>query len=68
MKPHYFEQNEADEDDIELKMAKGQGYIPKTCLLGGSLIMALIRDAQSPCNGCNAPREKCHGWLKKEER
>jgi len=61
MKPHYFEQDEADEDDIQLKMAKGQGYVPKTCLLGGILVMGLIRETKDPCKGCEAPRNKCGG-------
>ena len=30
MKPHYFEQEQADRDDIMLDMAKSQGYVPKT--------------------------------------
>ncbi len=61
MKPHYFEQAEADGDDIQLKMVKGQGYVPKTCLLGGIVVMAEIRNARHPCGGCEAPREKCGG-------
>ena len=61
MKPHYFEQGEADKDDIHLQMAKAQGYVPKTCLLGGSLVMEVIKGAQNPCKGCEAPRDKCKG-------
>jgi len=62
MKPHYFGQDTADEDDIELKMAKGQGYVPKTCLLGGMLVMGIIRETtKSPCDGCEGPRAKCLG-------
>ena len=61
MKPHYFEQDEADADDIQLSMAKHQGYIPKTCLLGGILVMHLIGTGENPCWGCEAPREKCGG-------
>lgn len=61
MKPHYFEQEKADEDDIQLKMAKGQGYVPSTCLLGGMVVMGEITSAHNPCDGCAGPREKCHG-------
>lgn len=61
MKAHYFEQDKADEDDMLLDMAKAQGYVPQTCLLGGGLVMALINDAQNPCVGCEAPRDKCGG-------
>lgn len=61
MKPHYFEQDEADKDDILLAMAKGQGYVPKTCLLGGTVVMAETSAGRSACAGCNGPREKCHG-------
>lgn len=38
MKTHYFNQETPDEDDIFLKMAKGQGYVPQTCLLSGQLL------------------------------
>lgn len=61
MKPHYFEQAEADKDDFELYLAKHQGYVPMTCLLGGGLVMGLIAEGKSPCAGCNGPREKCGG-------
>lgn len=37
MKPHYFDQPIADLDDIPLQMAKGQGYVPSTCLLAKHL-------------------------------
>lgn len=61
MKPHYFEQDEADKDDIQLEMAKGQGYVPRTCLLGGIVVMDEIRNTRHPCDGCKGPREKCYG-------
>lgn len=66
MKPHYFEQDKADEDDIQLKMAKGQGYVPKTCLLGGLIAMDEVMKGNNPCWGCEGPREKCLGKPKKE--
>lgn len=61
MKPHYFEQNEADKDDHFLVMAKMQGYVPKKCLLGGVIVMSEVNSGKSPCRGCNGPREKCEG-------
>lgn len=61
MKPHYFEQDSADTDDIFLSMAINQGYVPKNCLLGGQTVMSIINDGKSPCNGCNCDRNKCNG-------
>lgn len=70
MKLHYFEQTEADNDDIQLRMAKVQGYVPQTCLLSGMLVMDEVSKGNNPCWGCNGPREKCggkdkrtRGWL-----
>lgn len=61
MKPHYFKQDAADLDDIKLVLAKEQGYVPRKCLLGGSVVMAEINTGRNPCDGCNGPREKCGG-------
>ena len=61
MKPHYFEQDEADEDDIELIMCIEQGYVPKTCLLNGAIVFSLINGGIDPCKGCECSREKCKG-------
>lgn len=61
MKPHYFTQDKADEDDLILNMAKRQGYIPNTCLLGGQLVWHLSTAGKDPCKGCACPRDKCHG-------
>ena len=61
MKPHYFMQEEPDSDDIFLKMAKDQGYVPQGCLLGGQVVMGLVQKGTDPCVGCNCPREKCGG-------
>lgn len=61
MKPSYFEQDQADADDMMLGMAKMQGYVPQTCLLGGKVVMSEINRGESPCSGCNGPREKCLG-------
>ena len=65
MKPHYFEQDEVDKNDMALGMAKMQGYIPQTCLLGGIVVMGLVNEGKDPCKGCYGPREKCYG--RKEE-
>ena len=61
MKPHYFEQNEADQDDMQLGMAKMQGYVPHDCLLGGMVVMDEMNKGNSPCWGCEGPRKKCGG-------
>lgn len=61
MKTHYFDQTEADKDDMQLGMAKMQGYIPQGCLLGGITVMAEIQTSKDPCAGCNGPRNKCGG-------
>ena len=61
MKPHYFEQTEADSDDMQLGMAKMQGYVPQTCLLGGMVVMGEVGKGNNPCWGCEGPREKCGG-------
>ena len=66
MKVHYFEQEEADKDDIQLAMAKAQGYVPQACLLGGITVMSEIHETNHPCAGCEGPREKCHGRPKGE--
>lgn len=61
MKPHYFEQEKPDEDDIALQMGIGQGYVPKTCLLGGAIVMGVTIKGEDPCVGCAGPRDKCEG-------
>jgi len=61
MKPHYFHEDKVDDDDVCLQMAIGQGYVPKTCLLGGFVVMGLVNKGEDVCKGCNGPREKCHG-------
>ena len=61
MKPHYFDQDKADSDEMILYMAKIQGYVPQTCLLGGPIVMGVVNRGEDPCKGCQGPREKCHG-------
>lgn len=60
-KPHYFEQDKADADDMLLGMSKMQGYVPQTCLLGGFVVWAEVQGGRDPCAGCNGPRDKCKG-------
>ena len=66
MKPHYFEFEQADVNDMWLAMAIHQGYVPKTCLLGGSIVMAETNAGRDACAGCEGPRERCHGRPKRE--
>lgn len=66
MKAHYFDQKEADADDMMIGMAKMQGYVPKGCLLGGMVAMAEVQAGRSPCAGCNGPRERCGGKPKRD--
>jgi len=61
MKVHYFDQDKADTDDHLLNMAKMQGYVPQTCLLGGVTVMGLINEQIDPCTGCSCDRDKCKG-------
>lgn len=61
MKMSYFDQEQADADDMLLGMAKMQGYVPKSCLLGGVIVMAEVSGGRNPCWGCEGPREKCGG-------
>ena len=60
-KPHYFDLTEAPALDILLGMAKKQGYVPQTCLLGGHVVMGLVNQGDDPCKGCQGPREICKG-------
>ena len=66
MKPHYFEQTEADSDDMQLGMAKMQGYVPKGCLLGGMVVMDEVTKGRNPCWGCECQRDKCNGKPKQD--
>jgi hypothetical protein len=67
VKLHYFDQAEADADDMKLGMAKMQGYVPQTCLLGGAVVMDEVNSGRDPCAGCAGPREKCHGRVREEK-
>lgn len=61
MKLHYFNQDSADDSDWQLEMAIGQGYVPRTCLLSGPVVMSEINKGRDPCAGCASPRGKCNG-------
>ena len=61
MKPHYFDQEQADIDDTLLQMCCQQGYVPTTCLLGGNVVWRLTQAGLDPCEGCEGPRNKCNG-------
>ena len=61
MRLHYFEQESADENDVQLWMAIKQGYVPMTCLLGGGTVMDEVKNGRDPCAGCAGPRVKCKG-------
>ena len=60
-KMHYFDQPEADANDMQLGMAKLQGYVPGGCLLGGMIVMAEVSAGRKPCWGCAGPRDRCQG-------
>ena len=61
MKPHYFKQDKPDDDDVLLKVAIDQSYVPKTCLLGGLAVIFTVNIGDNPCWGCKGPRNRCHG-------
>jgi hypothetical protein len=61
IKLHYFDQEQADKEDWQLGAAKAQGYVPKTCLLGGMTVMHEVNAGHDPCAGCAGPRAKCRG-------
>lgn len=61
LKLHYFGQDRADESDMQLGMAKMQGYVPQTCLLGGMTVMMCVNEGKDPCDGCQCDRLKCKG-------
>ena len=48
--------------DIQLQMAKDQGYVIPGCYLAGELVMALVNNGKNPCKGCNLDKNKCYGY------
>ena len=54
----------ASPEDITLQIAIGQGYVPKTCLIAGGIVMGLINKGKDPCEGCYSDRSKCGGRRK----
>lgn len=61
MKPHYFDNCTPDPDDLALKMAIAQGYVPPSCVLGGAVVMAEVTAGRDPCATCRGPRHRCEG-------
>lgn len=61
MKLHYFNQNEADADDVTLALMKDVGTVPPGCLLGGVTARAMVLNGNPPCDNCKGPRERCGG-------
>jgi hypothetical protein len=61
IKPHYFNDVSEAQSDMALNMAKGQGYVPRGCLLGGIIVMGLVNRGDDPCRGCACPRDLCNG-------
>lgn len=66
-KLHYFDQEEADENDMLLGMCIAQGYVPETCLLGGATVWHEVKAGRDPCAGCVGPKQKCKGRLEKRQ-
>jgi hypothetical protein len=68
MKLNYFNDPQADDDDMALNIAKTQGYVPQTCLQGGTFVMSIINSgiSKDPCKGCECDRLKCNGRPKEE--
>lgn len=59
---HYFDSPELAKDDIYLRAAKDQGYVPQGCLLVGNLVLALVAQPPGdPCKGCSGDRLVCGG-------
>ena len=59
--PHYFDLGKASTKDTLLAVCKDQGYVPYTCLLGGSIVMGAVRENKDPCEGCSGERSTCRG-------
>ena len=62
MKPHYFEQDQADQDDLLLKQAIYDGVVPYGCLNSGKTVIGLFAfNNTDPCSCCEGPRQRCGG-------
>jgi hypothetical protein len=68
MKLHYFDQEQADQDDTLLRLCIQQGYVPATCLLSGMVVWDEKHKGRDPCAGCHCDRAKCHGRPEQERR
>ncbi len=62
--PHYFDKEKAPSNDHFLIMSIQQGYVPKGCLLNGTIVWGLVSEGTDPCKGCNCDRSKCGGRIK----
>lgn len=58
---HYFDNPPAAAYDLLLKLMIGQGYVPRTCLLDGRVVLSEMNAGHDPCKGCAGPRKTCHG-------
>ena len=47
--------------DVQLRIAKAQGYVVEGCYLPGFVVMLLIQKGENPCAGCNNDRSVCGG-------
>lgn len=61
MTPHYFDDPTAANGDSLLLLCIRQGYVPKTCLLAGAIVLAETQAGRDPCAGCAGPRSICGG-------
>lgn len=61
---NYFRQKKADPNDMHLKDAIDKHYVPRTCLLAGSVVLSERSQGRDPCKMCNGPRDICKGRKK----
>lgn len=61
MKSHYFGQARPDADDELLAQYIDARVVPRTCLLGGSMIQLAHETKSDPCAACPGPRKRCLG-------
>jgi hypothetical protein len=66
-KLHYFDDATGRGEDIMLRMAIDQGYVPSSCLLGGRTVMSEMNAGRDPCAGCEGPREICKGRERRDD-
>lgn len=61
MKAEYFTQFKADQDDYLLHEYIARGFVPVSCLLGGTLVQLSVEEERDPCATCPGPRKRCRG-------